>query len=178
MRVRSESGLELLDRRKFAQQWLQVGAKARRDVATVDDVLERQRPRLAGDITQFDTFVLGSIGSIACSLDRDRSVLDAFDRQLGGHTRGTTCLLLIHLADATEEVIETKSSLSALRPIVCELYVVAIREAARLDIESVLDSSLFGKASRKALGNARPSVKFLERMEALMRVVLEVVTYH
>merc|ERR1711916_7944 len=85
---------------------------------------------------------------------------------------------LIHLADATEEVIETKSSLSALRPIVCELYVVAIREAARSDIESVLDSSLFGKASRKALGNARPSVKFLERMEALMRVVLEVVTYH
>merc|ERR1711916_236629 len=85
---------------------------------------------------------------------------------------------LIHLADVTEEVIETKSSLSALRPMVCELYVVAIREAARSDIESVLDSSLFGKASRKALGNARPSVKFLERMEALMRVVLEVVTYH
>merc|ERR1711916_210775 len=87
-------------------------------------------------------------------------------------------LRTIDLADATEEVIETKSSLSALRPMVCELYVVAIREAARSDIESVLDSSLFGKASRKALGNARPSVKFLERMEALMRVVLEVVTYH
>ncbi|KNC55418.1 GTPase activating protein Rap1-GAP [Thecamonas trahens ATCC 50062] len=88
---------------------------------------------------------------------------------------------LVQLARLAEEACDAEPrNWREVRRAVCEVYVVAIREAARSDVESLLESALFSDRDVVAarLNKHKACMAFTTKMEDVTKVVLEIVTYH